>query len=49
LRWQAISEFAKQYEIFAALDDDAESIRASDRHKPGGRGGIALHGADLGL
>jgi len=33
LRWQAIPEFANQYEIFAALDDDAESIRASDRHK----------------
>ena len=33
LRWVAIPEFAEQYEIFAALDDDAESIRASDRHK----------------
>ncbi len=33
LRWQEIPEFAKQYEIFAALDDDAESIRASDRHQ----------------
>jgi len=33
LRWQAIPEFAEQYQVFAALDDDAESTRASDRHK----------------
>jgi hypothetical protein len=33
LRWQAILEFAEQYEAFAALDDDAESIRISGRHK----------------
>jgi hypothetical protein len=33
LRWQEIPEFAEQYKIFAALDDDAESTRASDRHK----------------
>ena len=33
LRWQAIPEFAEQYELFATLDDDAESIRVSDRHK----------------
>jgi hypothetical protein len=28
-----IPEFAKQYEIFSALDDRAESIRASDGHR----------------
>lgn len=33
LRWQAIPEFAQQYEVFSALDNDAESTRASDCHK----------------
>jgi hypothetical protein len=33
LRWQTIPEFEEQYEICAALDDDAEFTRASDRHK----------------
>ena len=33
LRWQQIREFAEQYEAFATLEDDAESIRASERHK----------------
>src|SRR5690606_33514619 len=33
LRWREIPEFAEQYEVFAALDDDAESTRVSDRHK----------------
>ncbi len=33
LRWQEIPEFAEQYEIFAALEDDAESTRASARQK----------------
>jgi hypothetical protein len=33
LRWQQIPEFAEQYEVFAALDDDTESTLASDRHK----------------
>jgi len=33
LRWLPIREFAEQYEFFAALEDDAESIRASERHK----------------
>lgn len=33
LRWQEIPEFVEQYEVFAALDDDAESTRASDQHK----------------
>jgi hypothetical protein len=32
LRWREIPEFAEQYEVFAALDDDAESTRVSDRH-----------------
>ena len=32
LRWQEIPEFAEQYRIFAALDDIAESTRASSRH-----------------
>jgi hypothetical protein len=32
LQKHIIREFAEQYKIFAALDDDAESIRASDRH-----------------
>lgn len=31
LRWQVIPEFVEQYEVFAALDDDAESTRALDR------------------
>ena len=33
LRWQEIPEFAEQDEVFAALEDDAESTRASARHK----------------
>lgn len=33
LRRQKIPEFAEQYKLFAALDDQAESIRASERHK----------------
>lgn len=32
-RRRAIPEFVHQYEIFSALDDRAESIRASDCHK----------------
>ncbi|HLH53629.1 MAG TPA: hypothetical protein VKY92_08435 [Verrucomicrobiae bacterium] len=32
-RRRAIPEFAEQHEIFSALDDHAESVRASDNHK----------------
>ena len=33
LRWQAIPEFAQQYEVFTALDEPAESTRANEKHK----------------
>ncbi len=33
LRWQEIPEFVEQHEVYAALEDDAESTRASARQK----------------
>jgi hypothetical protein len=33
LRWQQISEFAQQYEVYNALDDDEAEIRAEACHK----------------
>jgi hypothetical protein len=32
LQWHVISEFAEHYEVFEALDNKTESIRASNRH-----------------
>lgn len=33
LRWQEIPEFAEQYEVFMALEEDAEITQASDQHR----------------
>ncbi len=33
LRWQEIPEFAAQYAVWSKIDDDAQSLRVSQRHR----------------